>query len=59
MVDSGHFPGALVLGMLAGLFTLIPDVGPFLAAALALGVALLEGSSWIPLSNFWVAGILA
>jgi predicted PurR-regulated permease PerM len=51
-------PGALVLGVLAGLFTLIPDVGPFLAAALALGVALLEGSSWIPLSNFWVAGIV-
>ena len=51
-------PGALVLGALAGLFTLIPDVGPFLAAALAMGVALLEGSSWIPLSNFWVAGIV-
>ncbi|MDO8755199.1 MAG: AI-2E family transporter [Anaerolineales bacterium] len=50
-------PGALVLGVLAGLFTLVPDVGPFLAAALAMGVALLEGSSWIPLSNFWVAGI--
>jgi predicted PurR-regulated permease PerM len=50
-------PGALVLGVIAGLFTLIPDVGPFLAAALAVGVALLEGSSWIPLSNFWVAGI--
>lgn len=50
-------PGALVLGAVAGLFTLIPDVGPFLAAMLAVGVALLEGSSWIPLSNFWVAGI--
>jgi predicted PurR-regulated permease PerM len=50
-------PGALVLGVVAGLFTLIPDVGPFLAAMLAMGVALLEGSSWIPLSNFWVAGI--
>jgi len=52
-------PGALVLGVIAGLFTLIPDVGPFLAAALAFGVALLEGSSWIPLSNFWIAGITA
>ncbi len=52
-------PGALVLGALAGLFTLIPDVGPFLAVALAFGVALLEGSNWIPLSNFWVAGIVA
>ena len=51
------FPGALVLGVLAGLFTLVPDVGPFLAAALATAVALLEGSTWIPLSNFWVAGI--
>ena len=51
-------PGALVLGVIAGLFTLVPDVGPFLAMVLAAGVALLEGSSWIPLSNFWVAGIV-
>jgi predicted PurR-regulated permease PerM len=51
-------PGALVLGVIAGLFTLVPDVGPFLAMALAAGVALLEGSTWIPLSNFWVAAIV-
>jgi predicted PurR-regulated permease PerM len=51
-------PGALVLGVIAGLFTLVPDVGPFLAAVLAAGVALLEGSTWIPLSNFWVAGLV-
>lgn len=51
-------PGALVLGMVAGLFTLVPDVGPFIAAALAASVALLEGSTWIPLSNFWVAAIV-
>lgn len=51
-------PGALVLGVLAGLFTLVPDVGPFLAMILAAGVALLEGSTWIPLSNFWVAGVV-
>ena len=51
-------PGALVLGVLAGLFTLVPDVGPFIAVIIAAGVALLEGSTWIPLSNFWVAGIL-
>jgi predicted PurR-regulated permease PerM len=49
----------LVLGVIAGLFTLVPDVGPFLAFILAFGVALLEGSSWIPLSKFWVAGIVA
>lgn len=51
-------PGALVLGVLAGFFTLVPDVGPFLAMILAAGVALLEGSTWIPLSNFWVAIIV-
>lgn len=51
-------PGALVLGVLAGLFTLVPDVGPFLAVVLTAGVALLEGSTWIPLSNFWVAVIV-
>ena len=51
-------PGALVLGMLAGLFTLVPDVGPLIAAVIAALVALLEGSTWIPLSNVWVAGIL-
>jgi len=38
-------PGALVLGVIAGLFTLVPDVGPFLAIMLAAGVALLEGST--------------
>ncbi len=54
-------PGALVLGVLAGLFTLVPDVGPFIAVTLAAGVALLEGSQWGPLANlpnFWVAGIV-
>jgi predicted PurR-regulated permease PerM len=50
-------PGALVLGVVAGFLTLIPDVGPFLAAMLAIGVALLEGSnwSWMPASKFIVA----
>ncbi len=54
-------PGALVLGVLAGLFTLVPDVGPFIAVALAAGVALLEGSTWGPLADLphlWVAGIV-
>lgn len=57
-------PGALVLGVVAGLFTLIPDVGPTIAALLAVAVAVLEGSSWIQLSpvpstnNLIVAGIV-
>ncbi|MBC7876771.1 MAG: AI-2E family transporter [Anaerolineales bacterium] len=57
-------PGALVLGVIAGLFTLVPDVGPTVAALIAVAVALLEGSSWIRLSdvpsmnNLIVAGIV-
>lgn len=48
-------PGALVLGIVAGFLTLIPDVGPLLAAIIAAAVALLEGSSWITLPNLGVA----
>lgn len=51
-------PGALVLGIVAGFLTLIPDVGPFIAAVLAATVALLEGSSWIDLPNLGVALIV-
>ena len=50
-------PGALALGLVAGFLTLIPDVGPFIAAVLAIGVALLEGSSWIPLDSLWIGFI--
>jgi len=52
-------PGALILGILGGLFSLVPDVGPFAATVLAFIVALLEGSTWLPLSNFWFAMLVA
>lgn len=45
-------PGSLILGFLAGVFSIVPDVGPFAATALALAVALLEGSTWMPINNF-------
>jgi predicted PurR-regulated permease PerM len=45
-------PGSLYLGLLAGLFSIVPDVGPFVATGLALAVALLEGSNWLPVNNF-------
>jgi predicted PurR-regulated permease PerM len=53
-------PGALVLGITAGFLTLIPDVGPFIAAVMAIGVAWLEGSNWawMPASSFAVAMIV-
>lgn len=45
-------PGSLYLGLLAGVFSIVPDVGPFVATGLALAVALLEGSKWLPVDNF-------
>lgn len=48
-------PGALILGILTGLFNIVPELGPFVAALLAVIFALIEGSYFIPLSNFWFA----
>jgi predicted PurR-regulated permease PerM len=48
-------PGALILGFLAGVLTVIPEVGPTFAAILAVLVALFQGSDFLPVSNFWFA----
>jgi len=50
-------PGALALGMLAGLLNLLPEIGPFTVAVLATVIAFIEGSTYIPVSNFWFAVI--
>ncbi len=47
--------GALALGVLAGLLNLLPEIGPLAVASLATIVAFLEGSNFIPVSNFWFA----
>lgn len=44
-------PGALALGLLAGLLNLLPEVGPAVVAILATLVGLLEGSNLSPLSS--------
>jgi predicted PurR-regulated permease PerM len=51
-------PGALVIGPLTGLLTLIPDVGPLIGTIIATIVALLEGSTYLPISNFWFAALI-
>jgi len=48
-------PGALALGVLAGILNLLPEVGPFAVAVLATIIAFIEGSTYIPVSNFWFA----
>ena len=48
-------PNALVLALIAGLFALIPSLGPVLAAIPAGLLALFQGSTYLPLSDFWFA----
>jgi predicted PurR-regulated permease PerM len=48
-------PYAAVLGLFAGVVEFVPNLGPFLAAIPAVLMALFQGSSFLPLSNFWFA----
>ncbi len=48
-------PGAILIGLLAGFLNLVPEVGPGITAVIAVLVALLEGSNFLPISNGWFA----
>jgi predicted PurR-regulated permease PerM len=48
-------PGAFLIGTLAGVLNLLPEIGPASAAILATLVAFLEGSLFLPVSNLWFA----
>jgi HAD superfamily hydrolase (TIGR01549 family) len=45
-------PNAGLMGLLAGLLEVIPSFGPILATIPALLIALIQGSTYLPLSNF-------
>jgi predicted PurR-regulated permease PerM len=51
-------PGAVVIGIIAGLLDLIPSLGPTVAGAIGVIVALILGSTYIPISNLWFALIV-
>jgi predicted PurR-regulated permease PerM/phosphoglycolate phosphatase-like HAD superfamily hydrolase len=46
-------PNAGVVGLLAGLLEVIPNLGPILASIPALLIAFFQGSLWIPLGPGW------
>jgi len=48
-------PNAALMGLLAGLLEVIPNFGPVLATIPALLIALIQGSTYLPLSKFWFA----
>ncbi|MGD2143825.1 MAG: AI-2E family transporter [Anaerolineae bacterium] len=60
VVDTAiGLPYAWALGLLAGVMELVPNIGPFLAGIPAVLIALIQGSSFIPLGNFWFAVLVA
>jgi len=48
-------PYAVVMGLIAGVMEFVPNVGPIIALIPAALVALFQGSSFLPLDNFWFA----
>ncbi len=51
-------PGAVGLGIIIGLLSIIPDIGPLIGALIAVFVALVEGSLFLNLSNLWFAALV-
>lgn len=59
VVSAGiGLPGAAVLGALAGVFESIPSLGPLIAMAPAVVIALWQGSNVIPVDNWAFALIV-
>jgi predicted PurR-regulated permease PerM len=52
-------PYAWAMGILIALMEFVPNLGPFIAAAPAILIALIQGSSHLPLGNFWFAVLVA
>ena len=52
-------PAALALGVIIGLLTIIPDLGPMIGAAITIIVALIEGSTYLNISHFWFGLLVA
>ena len=48
-------PGAVFLGFLTGLTSFVHEIGAIVSGILSVGVALLMGSNFLPISNFWFA----
>lgn len=51
-------PGAAAIGLLAGILDVILSVGPAIAMVTAAIVALVAGSTYLPISNMWVVAIV-
>jgi predicted PurR-regulated permease PerM len=57
-LTSLGMPGALYLGIIAGLLEIVPTIGPIIAAVPAVIVALVQGSAFLPIGNLAFAGLI-
>ncbi len=51
-------PTPILLGMFSGFMEFVPTLGPLLAWSMAVSLALLQGSSWLPVNHFIFALIV-
>jgi predicted PurR-regulated permease PerM len=51
-------PGALYLGIIAGLLEIVPTMGPIIATVPAVIVALVQGSATLPVGHLALAGLI-
>ncbi len=52
-------PNARALAVIAGAMEFLPIVGPIVSGIIGVSVALISGSSWLPISHLWFAGLVA
>lgn len=52
-------PNARALAIIAGVMEFLPIVGPIISGVIGVSVALLSGSHWLPIANWWFAGLVA
>jgi predicted PurR-regulated permease PerM len=52
-------PGAAILGLITGLLSMVPEIGPVIAGTIAVLVALIEGSNFLPIENYLFAALVA
>lgn len=60
LVTTGlGLPYPWALGLIAGVLELVPNIGPVLSSVPAILLALIQGSAFLPLGNFWFAIVVA
>jgi len=52
-------PGAVAIGLLTGLLSMVPELGPWISGIIAVAIAYFAGSNHLPISNFWFAVLVA